>query len=424
MPDRPRDDRPILEVEHLSKRFCRDLHRSLYYGAVDIANEVLARRKASQDLVLRPGEFAALDDISFTLRAGESLAVVGANGAGKSTLLKMLFGLIKPDAGEVRLHGRVAALIELGTGFNDVLTGRENITINATMLGHSSPSLPQVIDDIIDFAELRDVIDTPVRYYSSGMQARLAFAVAAHLKPDILIVDEVLAVGDIAFQRKCALHIKQFLRDGGALIFVSHSPYQVQALCQQGMLLENGRSVFYGTAVETVSRYFSKVNNTEHLMEPTKRGLDPVQPVTIDAVEVAGLRSPSLRPGEPARVTVRYSSAQQTDVIWGFTIWTGDNWICITGDMSPSPRTLTAGHGALSCDLPALPIAAGSYVVRVAMLEADSFQPLALLGFEDAPTPIQVEGGASLTENVRSEMNQLVTIDVDWGPARQPVRSR
>ena len=192
----------MIEVEGLGKRYCRDLRRSLRYGLLDIASEFMPWRAAPDEMVIRRGEFAALEDVSLRLDPGDSIAVLGTNGAGKSTLLKILYGLIKPDAGTVRINGSIAGLIELGTGFDPVLSGRENIAVNASLLGLEASRLRHLTDEIIEFAELEESIDTPVRYYSSGMVSRLAFSVAAHLNADVLLVDEVLAVGDVGFQRK------------------------------------------------------------------------------------------------------------------------------------------------------------------------------------------------------------------------------
>ncbi len=409
---------PVLEVSHLSKRFCRDLRRSLYYAVADIAGELIARTGSESSMTLRPGEFAALDDVSFELRPGESLAIVGKNGAGKTTLLKLIYGLIKPDAGEVRARGRVGALIELGTGFNDVLTGRENISINATLLGYSGPALSRLRKTIIDFAELEDVIDTPVRYYSSGMRARLAFAIAAHLEPDVLLVDEVLAVGDMAFQRKCALHIRQFLAQGGALIFVSHSPFQAQALCQRAILLEGGKCIFAGSAIETIARYFARSQEAGVPDDFSSALAAQRQPVSIDAVRAESDQGATIRPEGSLGLVVRYSSDIAAEVIWGFTIWTGDHWVCVTGGTSPEPEPLLRGSGELSCWVPRLPLLAGTYTIRVMILDAYTLQPLALRGWEDAPVPLLVEGRPSLVANIGSEVNQLVSLDVDWAHSR------
>ena len=281
--DRP--ELPLLEVANVSKRFSRDLRQSLRYAVADIAHELFGRGGSpDQPMALRPGEFAALDDVSFKLFPGEAIAIVGRNGSGKSTLLKILYGLIKPDAGEVEDSRTVTALIELGTGFNEVLTGRENIVINAAMLGYVHGSIEQLTEKVIEFAELADVIDTPLRYYSSGMEARLAFSIAAHLDPDILLIDEVLATGDVSFQRKCAAHLA-ILAQGGSLVFFSHNGFQVQTVCQRAILLEEGRCTFAGSAVETVARYYRQLEGTDGILAP-QNDLRRPHPVEVTGVRV------------------------------------------------------------------------------------------------------------------------------------------
>src|SRR5882724_5212117 len=198
---------PVVSVSNLSKKYCRELRRTMWYGLGDIAREFFWRLGQNEPGVLRQAEFWSLKNVSFELRRGESLAVIGANGAGKSTLLKVLYGLIKPDAGQVRIRGRISALIELGTGFNPVLSGRENVYVNAAILGLTRRQASLFLDRIAEFAGLHEFMETPVQYYSSGMKARLSYEVAAHLNPDVLLVDEVLAVGDFSYQRKCVNHM-------------------------------------------------------------------------------------------------------------------------------------------------------------------------------------------------------------------------
>jgi lipopolysaccharide transport system ATP-binding protein len=190
----------IVRVEGVSKKFCRDLKRSLWYGLKDTAADLLGGRSSNG---LRPDEFWALDGVSLELARGECLGLIGRNGAGKTTLLKMLNGLIKPDKGRIELAGRVGALISLGAGFNPILTGRENIYVNGSVLGLTKKEIDSKLAEIVAFAEIDDFIDTPVQSYSTGMQVRLGFAVATAMQPDVLLLDEVLAVGDVAFRAEC-----------------------------------------------------------------------------------------------------------------------------------------------------------------------------------------------------------------------------
>ena len=250
----------LIKVENVGKVFCRDLKKSLVYGAQDALRELLPFGGSVRHLAatgtpdLRAGEFWANQGISFELRRGECLGLIGHNGAGKTTLLKMLNGLIKPDTGNIEMHGRVGALIALGAGFNPILTGRENVYVNASVLGISKAEIDEKLDDIIEFAGIREFIDTPVQSYSSGMQVRLGFAVATALRPDILILDEVLAVGDRQFQIKCMQRIGQMM-EKAAVIFVSHQMELVKGICQRILVLDHGRKVFFGNANEGIDAY-------------------------------------------------------------------------------------------------------------------------------------------------------------------------
>ncbi len=243
-----------VEVQGLSKKFCRRLTTGIRYSAEDVLRDVLGR--SSRSSVLRPEEFWALSDVSFTLAPGESLGLVGANGAGKSTLLKILNGIVRPDRGKVRIHGRVGALIEVGAGFHPLLSGRENVYLNGAILGMSGKQVDQRLESILDFSGLDGrLLESPVRTYSSGQYVRLGFSVAVHSEPDILLVDEVLAVGDIAFVGKCRARIQEMQRSGTSIILVTHSISQMEVTCNRGICLSQGRIVMDGTAKEAGTMY-------------------------------------------------------------------------------------------------------------------------------------------------------------------------
>lgn len=245
----------LISVENLSKKFCKDLKTSLWYGVKDLASGLGGNRNERE---LRPKEFWAVKDISFELRRGECLGLIGHNGAGKSTLLKILNGLINPDAGKVTIKGRVGALIELGAGFNPILSGRENIYNNGAILGFTRKEINEKIEEIIDFAELREFIDMPVQNYSSGMKVRLGFAVAAQMEPDVLIIDEVLAVGDLGFVLKCFKQIDTILPKT-AIVFVSHSMPMVSRICNQIILMDSGEAIFQGDDVgKAIDKYYTR----------------------------------------------------------------------------------------------------------------------------------------------------------------------
>ena len=219
------------------------------------------RRRGEVPDALR-GRFWALQDVTFEVGKGETVGLIGPNGTGKSTVLKMIAGIIEPDSGRVEVHGRVGALLELGAGFHPDLSGRENIYLNGSVLGLRRVEIESKLDDIIAFAELERFVDMPVKHYSSGMQMRLGFAIAAHIDPDILLVDEVLAVGDEAFQKKCIERIEEFEMEGCTILFVSHNLQLVQHICDKALWLEGGQVHQVGPADRVVAAYTGRVNET------------------------------------------------------------------------------------------------------------------------------------------------------------------
>lgn len=256
----------LVKVECLSKKFCRNLKKSLWYGLKDLGEELVGRSGGDRSN-LRPDEFWAVKDVSFELKRGECLGLIGKNGAGKTTLLRMLNGLIKPDEGCIEMHGRVGALIALGAGFNPVLTGRENIYVNASVLGLSKEETDNKFDEIVEFAELGEFIDAPVQSYSSGMQVRLGFAVATALNPDVLLLDEVLAVGDANFRSKCWYRIGELLQNA-AVILVSHEAYAISRLCDRAIFLGKGKVKCDASASDTLSFY---ANTCRYDVQPALR---------------------------------------------------------------------------------------------------------------------------------------------------------
>lgn len=250
----------LITVEGVSKKFCKNLKRSLIYGALDIGSELLGRERSPE---LRKDEFWAVQDVSFEVKRGECLGLIGHNGAGKSTLLKMLNGLIAPDRGRITMKGRIGALIELGTGFNPILTGRENVYNNGAVLGFSRQEIDRKFDAILDFADIGEFIDTPVQNYSSGMKVRLGFAVAAQMEPDVLIIDEVLAVGDISFVLKCFKRM-DYLLQHTAIILVSHSMPQVSRMCTSLIHMQKGCILYQGDNVsEGITHYYKGLDKPQ-----------------------------------------------------------------------------------------------------------------------------------------------------------------
>ena len=251
----------VLKVDKVSKRFCRGLQKSLFYGIQDISSELIGLRTLSKNL--RSEEFWALCDVDFELRQGESIGIIGKNGSGKTTLLRIISGLIRPDVGRVYIKGRVAPLIALGAGFNPILTGRENIYVNMSILGLSKQEIDNRFEDVINFAEIGDAIEAPLQTYSSGMAARLGFACAIHTDPDILLVDEVLSVGDIQFRAKCERKLAKLIENGTSIVLVSHVSQLIVSVCNRCLYLSQGKVVMMGEPQEVMDSYQSNLFSTE-----------------------------------------------------------------------------------------------------------------------------------------------------------------
>lgn len=257
----------LIKVENVSKKFCRSLKKSLWYGMQDIGNELLGRLHGGNG-ELRQDEFWAVKDVSFELRRGECLGLIGHNGAGKTTLLRMLNGLIKPDTGRIEIRGRVGALIALGAGFNPILTGRENVNVAGAVLGLTNQEINAKYDAIVEFAELGEFMNAPVQSYSSGMQVRLGFSIAAQLEPDILILDEVLAVGDIKFQVKCINKIRELQRKGVAIVLVSHNMTNILRYADVGMYINKASVKGFGAISDVVPMYMQDQQPSIPTSEP------------------------------------------------------------------------------------------------------------------------------------------------------------
>jgi lipopolysaccharide transport system ATP-binding protein len=258
--NKPVQSEVLIFCNRISKKFCRNLKKSLWYGVKDGVDEIV--RGQSSD-TLRKDEFWALENVSFELRRGQCLGLLGRNGAGKTTLLKVLSGLIKPDKGKITLKGKVGGLIALGAGFNGILSGRENIRINGAILGYSRDEIENRMNQIIDFAEIHDFIDAPVNTYSSGMSVRLGFAIAVILiKPDVLLLDEVLAVGDIGFTIKCLNAVREIMKNS-AVIFVSHNMQFVSRFCTQTILFDKGKMIGAFDTSEGIQHYMNRFPQEE-----------------------------------------------------------------------------------------------------------------------------------------------------------------
>ncbi len=246
-------EEPVVKVEGVHKKFCRSLKRSMAYAGLDVSRSMLGIPYRTD--VLRKDEFWALQNVNFELRKGETLGIIGTNGSGKSTLLRLLTGILPPDQGKIEVTGSVGALIAVGAGFHPHMTGRENIYLNGTILGMNRQQIDERFDEIIDFADIGEFIDAPISTYSSGMKVRLGFSVAVHVKPDILLVDEILSVGDLSFRNKSLRKMQEYRAQANAIIFISHNLEQVRMLCDRLIILNKGEVIYDGRTHDGIVHY-------------------------------------------------------------------------------------------------------------------------------------------------------------------------
>ena len=350
-------DEILIKAENVSKKFCRRLRKSLWYGVQDMAAEAIGGSRSHDEL--RPDEFWAVKDVSFEVRRGECLGLIGHNGAGKTTLLKMLNGLIKPDHGSITMRGRVGALIALGAGFNPILTGRENIYVNGSVLGLTRAEIETRVEEIIDFAGIRQFIDSPVQSYSSGMQVRLGFSVAATMNPDVLILDEVLAVGDVNFRAKCLNRVASLLQQS-ACIFVSHQEADVRRIASSCALLSHGELRFVGSVDQAFEQYSELLdgNAAEGRVLGGEINIEPLtDPILVDWGHSLSLTVRLLASREVRDVAIRVSimDAGQTCVA---------EWNSID-----SNRLYSINHGEnqIVAELKHVELTSGSYWINVAI---------------------------------------------------------
>lgn len=386
---------PVITFDNVSKRF------------------VLPRERPPtwRDRLKRSGQnssdehyFWALRDVSFAVEPGQSLALVGHNGAGKSTALKLMTQILEPTRGNVQIGGRIAALLELGSGFHPDLSGRENIFLYGSLMGFGRAAMLARLDEIVAFAEMEQFIDVPVRHYSSGMYTRLAFSVATAVDPEILITDEVLAVGDEAFQRRCMDRIFAFRRAGKTVVFVSHALETVRTLCDVAVWLDRGVARLVGGAGEVVDAYLDEVNRSEQArlaqaagrvddIDTRRRGTRELEIVRVELLDAHGVERPAFRTGE--RLTVRMHYRVQhpiVDPIFGIALH-HESGLLLSG---PNTRfdgfalAVASGAGHIDYQIAALPLQTGNYALSVAAYDSAMLHPY---DYHDRSYQVLVQGG-------------------------------
>ena len=359
-------DESVVRVEGVSKKYCRSLKQTMLYGLNDLARTFLGLNQQTERL--RNGEFWAVNDVSFDMKSGETLGIIGPNGSGKSTLLKMLNGIFMPDKGKIEIKRRVGALIEVGAGFHPMLTGRENIYINGSILGMSKREIDKKFDQIVEFADIDEFIDSPVKHYSSGMYVRLGFAIAIHSEPDVLLVDEILSVGDVAFQKKCIGKIQE-LKQHMAIVFVSHSVRQVYRICDRCTLLWNGVQEQMGDVKEVVNTYLRKsfAPRTSQEGRLVMEAIEEIRVLDAGIYDGRAKQSRTLESGKPLKVRLCIEAAEEfDDVICVITIMSAEGSIVTVMNTEGSAfKVLHVGRNLIECVVREMRLIPGLYSVNI-----------------------------------------------------------
>jgi len=369
---------PVISVEHLSKQYdlgvvgtgtlTRDFER--WWASARSKPDPYAIIGREHTQKKKGDSILALDDVSFTVQQGEALGIIGRNGAGKSTLLKILSRVTAPTSGVVKVKGRIGSLLEVGTGFHPELTGRENVYLNGAILGMKKDEVTRKFDEIVDFSGVEKFLDTPVKRYSSGMYVRLAFAVAAHLDPEILIVDEVLAVGDAEFQKKCLGKMGDVAGEGRTVLFVSHNLVSISNLCKTTILLDNGKFVRRGDSITVISEYLKRssktTNGTEGVLSRDQRTKDRIVDVRL---RMGNTDTSTAVSGMPLGIVIEYELANKCDdVDFEIGIYNSleEKLVHLSSKESKRKPWRLRTSGKVICNIPKLALPGGKYHLNVA----------------------------------------------------------
>jgi len=366
----------VIQFQNISKRYNLGMTRtSLPTAAYQWGRSLLKPAKSQERQ--KKQYLWALKDVSFDLQRGESLALIGPNGAGKTTILKLLAGITTPTSGNIQINGKLSALIELGAGFHPDLSGRENIFLNGAILGLTRAEVQRKFDEIVAFSELEQFIDTPVKRYSSGMAVRLGFAVAASIDPDILLVDEVLAVGDAAFRQKCMERIRSMLNQGTSIIFVSHNLWLVQAVCSKALYLEHGQVQFAGPTSEAIERYDRALNEQRAIKLQSAAGqtAGTSDQIEIAHIEIEAPRNEQDEISNDARVKIHvhyhaYKNFEQANLVVRILRSDGLTCCAMRTSLDQFELSLRPGEGHVTVTLDPIQLYGGSYYVQAIFRDA------------------------------------------------------
>ncbi|MDT7806290.1 MAG: lipopolysaccharide transport system ATP-binding protein [Acidobacteriota bacterium] len=412
---------PIIRVENVSKHYRLGARRA---AQTTLRDAIAGAARSPFAALKRRGERArdvetlwALRDVSFEVEPGEVVGVIGRNGAGKSTLLKILSRITEPTAGRAELYGRASSLLEVGTGFHPELTGRENIFLNGAILGMRHGDIKSRFDRIVSFAEIERFIDTPVKHYSSGMHMRLAFAVAAHLEPEILIVDEVLAVGDAQFQKKCLGKMGSVAKEGRTVLFVSHNMAAINNLCRRGLVLEQGRVAYAGTQAEAVARYLTSCRTLERTLpaRTDRAGSGEVRVVAVEVRDTSGRALDVAASGQDVDICLRYEASpdfHSTNVIAGICVKTQfDTPVFLQHNrLTRDEWSTLPTHGRFICHIPRLPLPPSAYRITYSLMHGGEY----LDAMEDAYELTVTDGDFFGSGEVPPATHGCCLVDASW----------
>ena len=412
--------KPIIKVENISKQYRLGTRNATY---TTLREAISKAARSPRDLFSSKNSggknsFWALQDVSFEVEPGEIVGIIGRNGAGKSTLLKILARVTEPTRGRIELFGHANSLLEVGTGFHPELTGRENIFVNGAILGMTNSVIKKMFDEIVAFAEVEKFLDTAVKHYSSGMYMRLAFSVAAHLNPDILIIDEVLSVGDAQFQKKCLGKVQDIATAGRTVLFVSHNMAAVENLCGRGVVLEKGKVIFAGDQTAAISHYLETANKniSVNLNENTERkGSGEVRVKSIEIKDLAGNNLQNAMSGQDIDIYFYFEKSpefQKSNVVIGFMVrtfldipvflqhnkLTRDDW-----DALPE-------NGAFVCRIRRLPLPPAGYRLGYSIMRDDEY----LDRIDDASELNVIEGDFYGSGEVPPISHGTCLVDAEW----------
>ncbi len=414
----------VIKVDGLSKSYLIRHQQAQQYtalrdviveGVKGIGNYLV--RQTNGRANTRTEEFWALNDVSFEIKQGDRVGIIGRNGAGKSTLLKILSRITEPTKGRIHIKGRVASLLEVGTGFHPELTGRENVYLNGAILGMSREEIRRKFDEIVAFAEVEKFLDTPVKRYSSGMYVRLAFAVAAHLEPEILVVDEVLAVGDTEFQKKCLGKMQDIGENGRTVFFVSHNMAAIEKLCTRGILLSHGHIKHIGTQIETISQYLGNESNAIPNLQcrRDRKGTGDIKVTNINIQDKVGNVLNIVRSGDSFNIYLYYEAKHDTTmskVISSLALKTqlGIPVALLHNRLTNDDYGYLPNKGCFVCHIHRLPLPPGTYQVTYSLIQDGIY----LDGIENAISLSVIDGNFYNSTEVPPMSAGICLIDFKW----------